>query len=159
MSIEQGIWRIGDKPIRLKSTYLDSEDLLEQQIFQDLSLLNPHWLLIGRQVRTGFDKRIDLLAMDGDGSVIIIELKRDKTPRDVVGQALDYASWIVGLNKEDLEYIYHDFASRYECSIQFLDEAFKAKFSVELSNVEINKTHQLVVVASELDASTERIIN
>ena len=159
MAIEQGIWRIGDKPIRLKSTSLESEELLEQQISQDLSLLNSDWLLIGRQVRTAFDKRIDLLAIDGDGSVIIIELKRDKTPRDVVAQTLDYASWVVGLSAEEINNIYADFAVHHDIKYQSLDEAFQAKFSVELSNVEVNNTHQLVVVASELDASTERIIN
>lgn len=159
MAIEQGIWRIGDKPIRLKSTSLASEELLEQQISQDLSLLNSDWLLIGRQVRTAFDKRIDLLAIDGDGSVVIIELKRDKTPRDVVAQTLDYASWVVGLSAEEINNIYADFAVHHDIKSQSLDEAFQAKFSVELSNVEVNNTHQLVVVASELDASTERIIN
>ena len=159
MAIEQGIWRIGDKPIRLKSTSLASEELLEQQISQDLSLLNSDWLLIGRQVRTAFDKRIDLLAIDGDGSVVIIELKRDKTPRNVVAQTLDYASWVVGLSAEEICNIYADFAAHYAIPFQSLDVAFQDKFSAELSNVEINNTHQLVVVASELDASTERIIN
>ena len=32
----------------------------------------------------------------------IIELKRDRTPRDVVAQALDYASWVRGLHYEDI---------------------------------------------------------
>jgi len=57
----------------------------------DIAILNADWLLIGRQVRTGFDKFIDLLALDGDGKVIIIELKRNQTPREVVAQAIDYA--------------------------------------------------------------------
>nr|WP_281430418.1 hypothetical protein [Salinicola acroporae] len=64
---------------------------------QDVSILNRDWLLIGRQVRTAFDKLIDLLAIDANGTVIIIELKRDKTPREVVAQTIDYASWIAGL--------------------------------------------------------------
>lgn len=159
MAIEQGIWRIGEKPIRLKPASIASEELLEQQISQDIALLNPDWLLIGRQVRTDFDKRIDLLAMDGDGSLVIIELKRDKTPRDVVAQTLDYASWVVKLNAERVNDIYTEFADHYNIDAPSLDAAFKAKFSVELSNVEVNNTHQLVVVASELDGSTERIIN
>jgi RecB family endonuclease NucS len=35
-------------------------------------------------VLTSYNKYIDLLAIDRNGSIVIIELKRDKTPRDVV---------------------------------------------------------------------------
>ena len=37
---------------------------------------------IGWQVRTSFGGIIDLLAINPDGSLVLIELKRDKTPRD-----------------------------------------------------------------------------
>lgn len=87
---------------------MESEQQLENLIVADISILNPNWLLIGRQVRTDFDKFIDLLAIDASGSVIIIELKRDKTPRDVVAQALDYASWVVEIDDSKLVDIYHD---------------------------------------------------
>lgn len=95
MAIQQGIWKMGSTPQKLTTVPLDNENLPEEQVFQDMSILNPDWLLIGRQVRTAFDKKIDLLALDASGSVIIIELKRDKTPRDVVAQAIDYASWLL----------------------------------------------------------------
>jgi RecB family endonuclease NucS len=51
-------------------------------------------MLIGRQEDTGLGGRIDLLAIAPDGSPILIELKRDRTPREVVAQAIDYASWV-----------------------------------------------------------------
>jgi hypothetical protein len=35
-----------------------------RRIVADSSIVNPDWLLIGRQVRTSYDKYIDLLAMD-----------------------------------------------------------------------------------------------
>ena len=41
---------------------------------QDVSILNWDWLLIGRQVRTGFGKLIDLLAVDANGTVIESQL-------------------------------------------------------------------------------------
>ena len=41
-------------------------------------------LIIGRQVPTGFGGFIDLLALDAEGRVHVLELKRDRTPRDVV---------------------------------------------------------------------------
>ena len=45
-------------------------------------------MLIGRQEDTGYGGRIDLLAVAPDGALILIELKRDRTPREVVAQAL-----------------------------------------------------------------------
>jgi RecB family endonuclease NucS len=53
-------------------------------------------LAIGRQVRTVFGGRIDLLCINGDGDLVIVEPKCDKTPREITAQALDYASWVQG---------------------------------------------------------------
>ena len=163
MAIEQGIWKLastpGALPQKLRPTGLADESLLEEQIMQDVSILNRDWLLIGRQVRTGFDKLIDLLAVDANGTVIVIELKRDKTPRDVVAQAIDYASWIVTLADYQLIDIYQQFAERYARSYATLDDAFEARFGISLDGVTLNESHQMVVVATQLDASSERIIN
>jgi hypothetical protein len=40
----------------------------------------------------------------------LIELKRDRTPREVVAQTLDYASWASGLDTDDVAAIYRRFA-------------------------------------------------
>ncbi|WP_217694018.1 hypothetical protein [Chromohalobacter japonicus] len=76
MAIEQGIWKLAngasEQPQRLRPAGLADEGLLEAQIMQDVSILNRDWLLIGRQVRTAFDKLIDLVAIDANGTVIII---------------------------------------------------------------------------------------
>src|SRR6056297_244038 len=122
MTIEQGIWRIGDQPKKLKPAALADEALLEDQVMKDISILNSNWLLIGRQVRTSYDKLIDLLAMDANGSIIIVELKRNKTPRDVVAQTVDYASWIANLSDSDIVDIYLNFAQTYQLDHQTLDE-------------------------------------
>ena len=55
-------------------------------------------MVIGRQVGTAHGGRIDLLAISEDGSLTVIELKRDKTSRDIVAQILDYASWVGSLD-------------------------------------------------------------
>ncbi|MGC3875343.1 hypothetical protein ACPF7Z_19020 [Halomonas sp. GXIMD04776] len=163
MAIEQGIWKLagttGELPQKLRPTGLADEGQLEEQIMQDVSILNRDWLLIGRQVRTGFDKLIDLLALDANGTVIIIELKRDKTPRDVVAQAIDYASWVVTLADYQLIDIYQAFAEKNSRPHATLEEAFQAKFGLSLEDVTLNDSHQMVVVATRLDASSERIIN
>jgi len=49
-------------------------------------------MLIGRQKDTDFGgERVDLLTVAPDGAVVLVELKRDRTPREVVAQAVDYA--------------------------------------------------------------------
>lgn len=159
MAVQHGIWKIGDKPEPLSSIRLESELLLEEQIVQDVSILNENWLLIGRQVYTDFGKYIDLLAMDGTGSIIIIELKKHKTPRDVVAQAIDYAAWVETLPSEKIVQIYNEFASKNTNAAVSFDQAYLAKFGVSPSEEDINSSHQMVIVAAELDASTERIIN
>ena len=98
MPVEIGIWSIaGATTTQLEQKSLDLESRLEDILEQDLSIVGPNWMVIGRQVRTSFDKRIDLLAIDRVGNLVVIELKRDRTYRDVVAQVLDYASWVKDL--------------------------------------------------------------
>jgi len=59
-------------------------------------------LLIGRQVKTDYGI-IDLLALDRDGAVIIIELKRGLLRRDIVGQVNDYLTCVKRWNGDELE--------------------------------------------------------
>ena len=68
-------------------------------------------LIIGRQVRTDMGGAIDLLGVDREGNAVVVELKRDRTPRDVVAQALEYAAFAARLDVDALEGIlraYHD---------------------------------------------------
>jgi hypothetical protein len=73
----------------VRSNVIASEERLEKIIQARLDILGLDDLFqIGRQVITDFGKRIDLLAIDGRGDLYVIELKRDRTPREVVAQAL-----------------------------------------------------------------------
>ncbi|CAO1659107.1 Endonuclease NucS C-terminal domain-containing protein [Halomonas sp. NYA30] len=159
MAVQHGIWKIGEKPQTLPTVKLESESLLEEQITKDISILSDHWLLIGRQVYTDFGKYIDLMAIDATGSIIIIELKKHKTPRDVVAQTIDYAAWVENLTSEKFVQIYTDFAAKHSLPEKTFDQAFKSKFGMAPVEEEVNSSHQMVIVAAELDASTERIIN
>ncbi len=97
MPIRHAIWKVGEKPVALTVSKLPSEQILEKMIQCDVSILSSDWMLIGCQVQTSHGGRIDLLAIAPDSSLVLIELKRDRTPREIVAQALDYASWVEGL--------------------------------------------------------------
>ena len=99
-----------------------------------------------------FSKRIDLLAIDGQVDLYVLELKKDKTPREVVAQALKYGFWITGLSYDDIVGLCAQHNQRDDFA-----SAFSTNFEVELPE-SINAAHELVVVASGMDRSTEQIV-
>jgi hypothetical protein len=153
MPIRTALWKVGAQPQSLGEVTLASEKQLEDMIVAAPALISDEWMLIGRQEDTGFGGRIDLLAIAPDGSLVLIELKRDRTPRDVVAQALDYASWVEKLRAEDVNAVYRRFAPGRDLSVEF-----KARFGQALDEDTLNQGHQIVIVSASLDASTERIV-
>ena len=152
MPVKIHLWKVGGSPKILSEARLKTEDLLEEMIVQEPEMLSDDWLLIGRQERTYRNQSLDLLAIAPDASLVLIELKRDKTPREVVAQALDYASWVDRLEPERIVEIYRRFSGKD------LAEDFEQKFQRKLDEAELNQSHQIIIVAAELNASTERIV-
>lgn len=153
--IEVGIWRIdGDRVDPVPASAFDRESRLEDVLERDISVLGLDALLIiGRQVITKYGSRADLVAVDVEGSLYVIELKRNRTPREVVAQALDYGFWVRQLDDEAVVelFAHHNPGQDFDVAFQqFFDQAPPAP---------LNESHQLIIVASALDASTERIVS
>ena len=106
MPIEIAIWKLGSEPERVAFSTIESEARLEEVLVKDVTMVSPDLMFLGSQVSTDYGKFIDVLAMDQEGNVHVIELKRDRTPRDVVAQLLDYASWVDSLTYEQLANLY-----------------------------------------------------
>ena len=103
MSTQIKLWKIeNDKPVEVESSKLELEGNLEEWLTNDIRLISENLLVIGNQVETDYGGFIDILAIDVEGNLVILELKRDKTPRDIVAQTLDYASWVVTLRSEKI---------------------------------------------------------
>ena len=155
MPVGVSVWRVdGRKAVSVERATV-AESLLEDILEDDIGLLGlPDTLLvIGRQIVTAFAGRVDLLCVAQDGTLFVVEIKKDRTPREVVAQAMDYGYWVRDLGYDDVRDIYarhHDDGD--------LDEAFRNAFQIEPPET-INTEHQLVIVASELDAASERIVS
>lgn len=151
MPIEIGLWRVDSgTPRRLTARGVPLERQLEDYIEADPSLLGEPIMLIGRQVPTGYGY-IDLLGIDADGALYVLELKRERTPRDVVAQVLDYGSWAAALSHDQVLEIYEDYGS---------ESAFEEAFVEHLGGdppAEVNASQVLTIVASDVDPATERI--
>lgn len=153
MSVEMAMWRMTENgPEPLATAMLDAEARLEDLVVSDPSLVGLDVLVLGRQVQTEHGGFIDVLAVDVDGALHILELKRARTPRDVVAQALDYGSWADGLGLTEIEAIY----SRHQDG-RSLPEDFAERFGQPVPDT-LNDAHQMTVVASALDPASDRII-
>lgn len=152
MSVKTSMWRIdGGAPKQLSTAKLPTERELHEFLLTDPSLLGARLLVIGSEVPTPYGGRLDLLAVDGDGNLQVLELKRDRTPREVVAQVLDYASWVSTLSRDQV----------IEIANRHLGQPFEAAFEDTFGSAppdELNTDLQVAVVASEIDASSERII-
>lgn len=146
------LFRISDQGlVESRRKPLDLESRIEDWVARDLSLVGVDGIIIGRQVATDHGKRIDLLAMDEDGNLIIIELKRDRSPRDIVGQVLDYASWVRHLTTKDVHELTRAATGRP------LPDLYRDRYGKAVPET-LNASHQMIVVASEVDEATKRII-
>ncbi|RWR05300.1 DUF4268 domain-containing protein [Paenirhodobacter populi] len=73
-------------------------------------------LLIIQKEFDGFEEtreRLDLLALDKDGNLVVIENKLDDSGRDVTWQALKYTAYVSSLNKTQIVDIYQQYLDRF----------------------------------------------
>ena len=137
--------------LKAQSAALSKESLIEDWVANDPGLLGLDAIVIGRQVPTDHGKYIDLLALDRSGGLVIIELKKDRTPREIVAQVLDYASWVKTLTTPQV----YELAERFHQ--KRLSLAYQDRFGDRIPE-RLNGTHSMLIVASELDPASRRIV-
>lgn len=154
MPVKFGLWRVDGETVQaVPASKLAAEERLEDLVESRIGILGlGDLLIVGRQVITTFGKRIDLLAIDAQGDLYVLELKKDKTPREVVAQALEYGFWISDLSYEDITELY----AKHHAGDDFAS-GFSTHFDTDVPET-INAAHRLLVVASGMDQSTEQII-
>jgi len=96
---------------------------------------------------------IDLLGIDKTGNIVIVEIKRDKLPREALAQAIDYASDAAEWSVEKLGEICSEYSGKT------LEETFAESFpDVDVENININDTQRIILVGFSVEASLERMI-
>ncbi len=130
----------------------DLELLIEnsaESFFDDLGVL-----IIGRQVTTNLNGYIDLLGLDRHGNTVVIELKRDVTPREVISQILEYASSIEPLSYKELDSIYKDYSGG-EGALQDYHREFFNLCGDEV--VAFNKETHLYIIAQSISSRIKQV--
>lgn len=125
---------------------IDLEDLLEKN--PDYFFSESKILIIGRQVITNLNTSIDLLGVDNNGNTIVIELKRNKTPRETLAQLLEYASYIDNLDYNQLNEIFQQYSGDEANLEDYHSEYFYD--NADVKNISWNKSMKLLIVAQEI---------
>jgi len=151
------LWKIeSDDVIKISKEPLDYEHRLEKWLIEDITILSQNLAVIGSQVVSPYGKKIDILAINSSGDLVIIEFKRNKPNREVIAQVLDSATWIKDLCYDELTNILNTYG---KSEYKDIEEFFTATFNKKAKEIGLNSDHQMIIVGSEIDESTVRIIN
>ncbi|BBN58897.1 hypothetical protein [Hydrogenovibrio marinus] len=101
---------------KIETTTFNSEGILERQhlqnaIKQKIDVIAPNCLVISEEFSEWSDsqRRIDLLAIDKEGNLVVIELKRTETGEHMELQALRYAAMVSTLTFKRATEIYQKY--------------------------------------------------
>ena len=118
-------------------------------------LENSPWALtgeslvwIGRQTSATVESTTvfpDLLGVDIEGNLVIVELKKDKAPREVVAQLLEYAAWAKTLTDEEI----HQLGDAYFQTRGEFQAAFCEEFDID-EVPPLNRSLRLFIIAERI---------
>ncbi|RIJ29787.1 DUF4268 domain-containing protein [Henriciella mobilis] len=100
---------------RFSDLQLREREHVQEWIANQPDALGEELLIIQKEFDQFADtrERLDLLALDKDGQIVVIENKLDDSGRDVTWQALKYAAYCSSLTKAQIIDIYQHYLNRY----------------------------------------------
>ncbi len=136
--------------IKLEKTTFLNEKLRERYDIQEWvekrpEIIEESLLIIGKEVPLPSDIRIDLLAIDKASNLVIIELKRDDSGRNVDWQAIKYASYCSNFSPTEIFRLYAEYLGTTEDEAETKIEGF-----IEAENFEeLNNSQRIILVSKE----------
>jgi predicted transport protein len=150
--------------VRLKPTTMVTQGLPEKAMEQWLAdnpfavLPDEERVLVISQERA-FQNLVDILAVDQEGNLVVVEVKRGQAPGDVVAQALEYASDVAGWDYAELNRRAVEYFVRRGLGYDSLLGAFLEVFGVapgDFAESQFNRDQRVYVVGESIDPKIER---
>lgn len=123
---------------------------LQEWIAKAPSCLDEELLIIQKEF-DGFDgtnERLDLLALDRSGALVIIENKLDDTGKDVTWQALKYVSYCSTLSKTQIVSIYQAFLDKQGKGEKAEDKLVEFFDGKSMDEIELNEEDQRMILVA-----------
>ena len=137
------------KLIKIPKTSFSALSLKERFDIQEWiegtpEILGEELLIIGKELILPSGKRLDLLAVNKQGALVVIELKRDDSGSDVEWQAIKYASYCSSFSQDD---IYKYFAEYLGTDAD--DAQLKIEEFINCEPEELNQSQRIILVSKE----------
>ncbi|MCC6602224.1 MAG: DUF91 domain-containing protein [Anaerolineae bacterium] len=117
---------------------------IQEWVAKTPAILGEDLLVIAKELFLPSGIRLDLLAIDRHANLVIIELKRESSGRDVEWQAIKYASYCSSFLAEDIFALLADYRS------EDLDDAQEQIEAFLLTDLEeLNQKQRLILVAQQ----------
>jgi hypothetical protein len=107
-------------------------------------ILGEPLMIISKELILPSGRRLDLLAVDKDGALVIIELKRDNSGSDVEWQAIKYASYCSSFSNDE---IYQYLAEYLGADADDSREKIEEFVNCELED--LNQHQRIILVAKD----------
>jgi len=107
-------------------------------------ILGEPLLIIAKELILPSGKRLDLLAIDKQGALVVIELKRDDSGTDVEWQAIKYASYCSSFTQDD---VYKHFAEYLGTDADDAQVRIEEFINCELED--LNERQRIILVSKE----------
>lgn len=133
-----------------KGLKLKERQHLQEWIAKSPSVLGEELLIIQKEF-DGFSdthERLDLLALDKKGNVVVIENKLDDSGKDVTWQAIKYASYCSSLSKDEILDIYSKYFGKNKSDAEEDLLSFFDAEDLEDVNLNIENTQRIIFVAA-----------
>lgn len=146
-------------------TKLELEKHLENWLENspEQTLAQEDFLWIGRQTSAKDEDGTifsDLFGVDSEGNLVIAELKKGRTPRDIIAQILDYAAWADDLLESEVRERAEDyFQKRGVFEGKTFDDVFREAFDIPETDElpRLNEGLRLFIVAEEIPSRVARV--
>jgi len=126
---------------------------LQEWIASNPESLGENLLIIQKEFSKFSDtnERLDLLALDKEGNLVVIENKLDDSGRDVTWQALKYAAYCSTLTKDQIEEIFQSYLKTKgidRVASEILEEFLEEKSYAEITLNRQNKQRIIFIAAN-----------
>lgn len=144
---------------KIKRTSFKENNIMERANIQewirkDPSILGEELIIISHEYdKFEVNERLDLLAIDKDGNLVVIEVKRDNTGGSVDFQSLKYCSYCSTLTPEEIVEMYEEYLEKFNLTEDPIENImnFLEVDTEDILNSILNTYQRIIITGGEID--------